>query len=535
MSTKNLNKIDCTITKNGIIIDLNNLKNILGDTKYKLLKKDLTVINRKVMGRREYITKMILYKIVIVENDTQYFVVSRFSSIKSLILKYNDVNINFINKIQPGIDISDKFLINESIQSENTVAPVADNDKDQNKQPKYKEYVDLEDHQIICLNYLMDNVYNEQRVKFGSASCIFVMDTGLGKTFTAAALIERLKTKTLIIIPNKSNLDGWRDPFKIYLKNLKLGEYHSDKKEDGDAVMMTIDSALGDEFTFERYTKYAKTMPYYEYFKQFGLVIYDEIHNYPTPTQNEIFWRTNFKYGLGLTATPSERADKMDIVYYKHVGKVINAKEIPGFLNYAEELEWKGKITLIEFYGSSKFTETFTNNMGWVNTTEMHKQFSRDPYRTKLIINLIKERMDNGRYIFVFAVHRAFLEELHKNLMADDPKRIVTFMGGATDENKQIAKNDAQVILTTYSFGKESVSIKRMDTIIFAQPMRNRMRQTIGRILRRGGDASIEREIIDIRDMNTPLKSQYSTRKQIYIEKNFPIEKKEIKYQDITL
>ena len=61
------------------------------------------------------------------------------------------------------------------------------------------------------------------------------------------------------------------------------------------------------------------------------------------------------------------------------------------------------------------------------------------------------------------------------------------------------------------------------------------MRQILGRILRRGGDPSIVRDIIDIVDYSTGIKSQYYKRKKIYEEKNFPIELIDIDYSSIPL
>lgn len=499
-----MEKLNIIITKNGMLINLEQLK-IAGI--HNDIKEKLTITTKKVIGRKSYTKEMLLYKYYIF-NNIKYFAISRFSGIKTIIKNLAPkINISYGNKINEGKSLS------------------------------FSTTIDLEEHQQICLDYMLSNIYNSSRIKAGSASCIFVMDTGLGKTFTSAALIEKFKTKTLIVIPNKSNLDGWYDPFKIYLKDVILGEYHSDKKIDGDVVIMTIDSALSQNFTFSIPSDINKkekiTIPYNEYFNQFGFIIYDEIHNYPTKSYQEIFWRTNFKYSIGLTATPNERSDEMDIIYYKHVGNIVNANKIPGFLDYAKELKWKGVVNVIEYYSPSEFSEQYYNSMGWTDTTEMQKQFARDTYRNKMIIDIIKEKFSNNRNVFIFAIHRSFLDNIYDAMVKENlpVDKTIKFMGGSTIDDKIKAKEQAQIILTTYSFGKESVSIKRMDTIIFAQPMRNKMRQTIGRILRRGGDASIEREIIDIRDMNTTLKSQFSTRKSIYKEKGFPINYKTIKIE----
>ena len=489
------------ITRYGILIDMINLQNILGMQAYKMLCKKLEIVNKNVIGYKTYVKQINLYKILIIDGKS-YFNVARFANIKI-------DQIHYINYLKSGIPI-----------------PIIHSIK-------------LEIHQHICLNYLMDNVYNLKNIKLGRASCIFVMDTGLGKTFTAAGLIEKIKEKTLIILPNKSNIDGWYEPFTLYLKNIKVGEYNSTKKCDGDVVIMTIESALSASFIFNK-TEISSN----DYFKQFGLVIYDEIHNYPTTTQQEIFWRTNFKYGLGLTATPDERIDHMDIIYYKHVGPIINAINIPGFIDNCQKIRWKGRVLLIKFYGSPEYTERIVNSFGWTDVIKMQQQFKQDPYRNKLILNIINEKIKQNRNIFVFAIHRSFLNEMFKMIVQSFPEtddyydisdKIIEFMGGATTNDKEVAKNKAQVILTTYSFGKESISFKKMDTIILAQPIRNKMRQIIGRILRIGGDTTIEREIIDICDVNTTIKSQFTTRKQIYKEKGFPIEETKVDYSTIHL
>src|ERR1700678_3841583 len=217
------------ITRYGILIDMINLQNILGMQAYKMLCKKLEIVNKNVIGYKTYVKQINLYKILIIDGKS-YFNVARFANIKIYQIPY-------INYLKSGIPI-----------------PIIHSIK-------------LEIHQHICLNYLMDNVYNLKNIKLGRASCIFVMDTGLGKTFTAAGLIEKIKEKTLIILPNKSNIDGWYEPFTLYLKNIKVGEYNSTKKCDGDVVIMTIESALSASFIFNK-TEISSN----DYFKQFGLV-----------------------------------------------------------------------------------------------------------------------------------------------------------------------------------------------------------------------------------------------------------------------
>jgi hypothetical protein len=45
----------------------------------------------------------------------------------------------------------------------------------------------------------------------------------------------------------------------------------------------------------------------------------------------------------------------------------------------------------------------------------------------------------------------------------------------------------------------------------------------MGRFIRRGSDQSIVRQLIDIKDMRSPLKNQSTTRRKAYKLKNYPI------------
>jgi hypothetical protein len=58
-----------------------------------------------------------------------------------------------------------------------------------------------------------------------------------------------------------------------------------------------------------------------------------------------------------------------------------------------------------------------------------------------------------------------------------------------------------------------------MTALVLVSPRRNGSRQIIGRILRRNSDDKIIRQIVDIVDVYTPLKSQSYERIKIYKEK----------------
>jgi superfamily II DNA or RNA helicase len=418
-------------------------------------------------------------------------------------------------------------------------AAVIQSSIDEPQSRKIKSNIDLYDNQQIVCDHLMQKVFTPEKKKLGIASCILVMDTGLGKTYTAGALIARLGYKTLVVAPNKGILNEWRK----MLTNLSLfvGEYHSQKKQDGDVVLITSKSAIKDKFIFSNKNiikrpdlVYGK-VSHNEYFGKFGLVIYDEIQNYATDMYQEIFWRTYCVCNLGITATPDERLDDFDVITRRHCGPLVRANNIPGFC--VEAVKWNGKVLAIKYEGSLQHTRAIENNDGWTQVPLMLRQFAEDPHRTQLIIDKALDLLKRFLNVFIFVEHRSFIDELKGKIEAATKLEVGTLLGGVSQDHyaKAIEKS---IIIITYSFGKEGISIPKMNAIIFAHPRRNKMRQILGRILRATADAdnnSITREIIDIIDQRTSIRSQFADRKKIYEEKGFTIDTCVVKYHSIVL
>jgi len=284
-------------------------------------------------------------------------------------------------------------------------------------------------------------------------------------------------------------------------------------------MIFTAKSLIKAEYVFG-----AEKIPYETYLAKFGLVIYDEIHNYATKGYKEVFWRTNFLCKLGLTATPDERLDCMDVMYKHHAGPEIKASELAGVV----KTRWTCTVHAVKYNGPVQYTAKLTNNDGWVQTQLMCQQFAEDPYRTQLIINRANEMLMRYKNVFIFAEHRNYVEYL-KNRLGDD---VGVLMGGCTDADYAEAITK-QIIIITYMYGKEGLSVPKMNAIIFAHPRKSHMRQIIGRILR--CDDGESREIVDIIDNKTSIKSQYYERKKIYNEKEFVIVEKVVPYTSITV
>jgi CheY-like chemotaxis protein len=166
----------------------------------------------------------------------------------------------------------------------------------------------------------------------------------------------------------------------------------------------------------------------------------------------------------------------------------------------------------------------------------MINQICEDPYRLRLVINLILELCGDDKNIFVFADRREYLKQIKSHELLNRPDLVIMdLMGGASADDMDSAKKTAKVILTTYQFMGTGVSIPRMDALILATPRKTKSRQYINRIFRLGGDYSSVRKVIDVVDWRTHMKAQYYHRKKYYDEKQYPIISKTFKWEDITI
>lgn len=507
-------QINATLSKQGLLFNLFDILQCINMDQYLKLQESLTHTHTLKNGRRtvgQVVLRLFRIHTVGGENGQtrRLFACARFCGIQRLLrnvcTKY-DLRVKIENKILPGIDIPPR---------------------------RARCGIYFTENQQLVFDYLMTNIYSPERRENGSSGCVFVMDTGHGKSYIAAKLIAKLAKKTLLVLPSQSLMGGWENLFAKWLPDLRVGKYYGREKVDGDVILTVINSTLSDMFYFIGQEK----IPWVEFMNQFGLVIYDEIHNYPTAGRQEIFWRCGARCILGMTATPDERLDNMDMIYAKHIGPFVNAPEVPGYNN--DEITWKGEVKVIHYHGHPDYTKRIMSQLETTNTTGMYKQFCADPYRNQLVLEEILSMQAEGLDVFCFSEHREYIEYLYGLLQVNGMRTtapelakgtVTRLIGGSTIDDHENAKK-TQIILVTYAYAKEGISIVKMNGIIFTTPRRNKMKQILGRILRRGGDPSIVRRIVDITDADTTLRSQLPTRKIEYARRGFPVKDVQVSWK----
>lgn len=365
----------------------------------------------------------------------------------------------------------------------------------------------LTDNQVCVLDHLMSNIYNPDNIAIGTSSTILQMEPGYGKTYLSLGVINRIKKKTFIIVPNSYLLRQWIEILTTAFPDNIIGCYYGLKKIDGDIIVSIINSALK-----------------YPGYKKIGLVIYDEVHMYCSNKFSDIFTRAQAACCLGITATPFNRIDKFDPVAHWALGKVIHADSIENW--NVENINFLTDVTRVMYSGPDEYTKIIESAAGIVSVPLMINQIQDDPFRNNLIIAYAAELYRIGRNVFIFSDRREHLHQLAKKL---DEKKIVfaapelvtgvrELMGGSTDADIENAKRDGRIIMTTFQYSGTGVSINKMDALILATPRKSNMKQILGRIYRLKSDQTIRRRIIDIVDIKICLKSQYYTRKKSYTD-----------------
>ena len=481
------NNCDIVLSRQGVSIGMYLLQDL--NLHNKIIKK-FTVSIPTISG---YIVKVSNH---ITDTTNMKYIFPRFGFINYI--EENFKNYNFINKIGLG------------------------------KKPSvpFKWTGVFSNNQPIIAKHIMENYFTDENATAGKAGLILNLTAGQGKTFLAMGLIEKIQKKTLVICHNKTILHQWIKVLKEAYPNNTIAHFYGEKKEEGDVVVGVINSLL--------------TQPK-NYFYQFGYVILDEVHEYVSKTRKMIYSLASSTYILGLSATPNERVDGLDKINIWNCGPILNAKDIECYTE--DDIPFKGEVTMIKYIAPKEYTKIITNKtLEIVSFSEMVSQMCNDPYRIHLIVKTIYELRQKNMQILVFADRRSYLEEIRKELdrfhiindilddIKIDAKRVV---GGAKAHEIEYAELYSNVILSTYQFFGTGKSIPKLNTVILCSPRKGKSKQFIGRIFRLGSDYSIVRQIIDIVDFDSVLKSSWYKRKKFYDEMKYPIDAIKVKYDSL--
>lgn len=489
-----LAKLDCkglevVLYRKGARMNIKKLEEL------KLCKKLIRHFTLRICQMGEYIQKVTNHKRKTAAGE---IIFPRFGMLKYI--EENLCNVKIINKIGEGNPPS----------------------------VPYKWTGEFRNNQVIIAKHILANVFDAASVKAGKAGLILNLEAGQGKSFLATGLFETLQICGLVVCHNSTILDQWVKILKAAYPNNKIGRYYGQHKEDGDIVVAIINSLIMSDFKFN-----GKTMTPQQYFKKFGFVILDEVHEYSSPQRKLIYNRAQSKYMIGLSATPDEKDFNLDNINVWNCGEILDATTLDGYS--VEDIPFKGEVTMVKYFGAPEYIKVLMNeSVDVINHAGMVNQICEDPYRLHVIMKILFKLRKEGKNVYVFTDRRVYLTKIkeamayykiatHELLSPEDEAKVSQLMGGSSAAEVSNAKNNSNIILTTYPYMGTGCSIPKMDALILATPRKKKSKQFVGRIFRLGSDYSITRKIYDIVDWNTHMKSQWYMRNRYYKEKGYPV------------
>ena len=436
----------------------------------------------------------------------------------------------------------------------------------------------LYDNQLLIVNHLMKHIFTAWRQDEGLASAILNLRAGMGKTWVAAGLIALLKYRTLYIVPKLPlAVQSTNDLRALFEDRIVIRKYNAaaTKKWDAKVKAGKAEPRVPDDVTVMVINSAIMQPP--EFFQQYSLIILDEVDTFCSPCRRAIFDRPTYCV-LGMSATTADRSDGTHAIAHKALattpspanrrdhpvecdyitrGGVIHAEDIPGFTY--EDVIFESKVDVIRYKGPDDRTQHLTHlSTGRMFTPYMNEQFLSDPWRMQLAVNELRAlydwRGDQGQMhsIYVFCEERDPLKTVYDLFVASFGEGDILapelvndnssaaggvghFIGGIKEAQVNGIKLHARIILTTYGYSGTGVSIDRATAIIFLTPRRANMKQILARILRRSGDLSIVRRVIDIVDQETGIRNQYADRAQAYAFYGMEVDQRKISWTDISI
>jgi superfamily II DNA or RNA helicase len=295
---------------------------------------------------------------------------------------------------------------------------------------------------------------------------IIQLSVGMGKTLLAIFLAHLLKLKTLIIVNQEFLQNQWIERFKTFT-TAKIGRIQGKIIDilDKDVVIGMVQSISMKEYEDD-------------VFKQFGLVIYDEVHHYGSRVFSQALMKTACKYTIGLTAT-LERSDGMVKIINWFVGNTICRME--------RDRSYRVLVKKINFRSTDKL---FVEKKRWITGSikpdhkTMVNNILGNYNRNKLIINMINNLKSRGRTIFIISEQIKHLEilkngvdELIKEANEQHIYNTYYYIGQTKAGEKKMAENDGHIIFATIQLASEALDIPRLDTIILTNPIKVNLKE----------------------------------------------------------
>ena len=331
--------------------------------------------------------------------------------------------------------------------------------------------------------------------------------TAFGKTVTAAALIARRKTNTLILVHSKALLMQWHECLSEFL-DINFTEEEISKKRGRKKAFSPVGCLDSTSNTLHGVIDIALIQSCFDndevkpFVKEYGMVIVDECHHVSSITFENVLKHVTAHYVYGLTATPI-RKDGLQPIIFMQCGPI----------RFFADAKAQIQKQSFQRYLVPRFTSYRPVTDDKQSFTALSQSLAESEIRNNLIIEDVLNVVAAGRTPIILTARTSHVELLAE-MLKQHVANIIQLTGEGTAKNKRetlqklqdIPKDAPLVIVATGKYVGEGFDYPRLDTLFLALPIswKGLVAQYAGR-LHRENEGKKDVRIYDYIDIHEPV------------------------------
>ena len=331
--------------------------------------------------------------------------------------------------------------------------------------------------------------------------------TAFGKTVTAAALIARRKTNTLILVHSKALLMQWHERLSEFL-DIDFTEDEISKKRGRKKAFSPVGCLDSTSNTLHGVIDIALMQSCFEndevkpFIKGYGMVIVDECHHVSSITFENVLKHVTAHYVYGLTATPI-RKDGLQPIIFMQCGPI----------RFSADAKAQIQKQSFQRYLVPRFTSYRPVTDDKQSFTELSQSLAESEIRNNLIVEDVLNVVAAGRTPIILTARTSHVELLAE-MLKQHIINIIQLTGEGSAKNKRetlqklqdIPKDAPLVIVATGKYVGEGFDYPRLDTLFLALPIswKGLVAQYAGR-LHRENEGKKDVRIYDYIDIHEPV------------------------------